>query len=151
MEDTMTALLIRDREDDFCEKVTRELEALEVSTIHLRTCEEVKCYIATFPPPLLLLTDPFLTDGDWLDVLDLAIGDRERANVIVLSPLGNLGLYVRVTGHGAFDFIADSFSASELNRTLRSALDEAIEARKARCEDVENREAGSPLEPAPSF
>ncbi len=151
MEDTLTALLIRDREDDFCETVTRELETLAVSTIRLRNCEEVKSYMAAFPPPLLVLTDPFLADGDWLDVLDLAIGDRERANVIVLSPLGNLGLYVRVMGHGAFDFIADSFSAAELNRILRSALEEALRSRNAKGKPAGDIEVGGSLEPAPSI
>ncbi len=151
MESTLTALVVRDREDEFFESVTRELETLTVSMVHVRNCAEAQCYLAAFPPPALILTDPFLLDGDWMDVVDLAIGNRERAKLIVLSPLGNVGLYVRITGHGAFDFSADSFSASELNQILHTALDEALQACLVKGEAAGEFQTGEPLEPAPSF
>ncbi len=128
----MTALLVRDREDDLSEEVTSALEALTVTTGHVRTRAEARCYPAAFHSSTLTLTDPFLLDGDWMDVLDLAIGDRERANLIVLPPRGNVGLYARITGQGACDFVADAFSAPELNGILRAALDEALHARPGR-------------------
>ncbi len=137
MEFTLSALVVRNRKDNIFEAVSHEFDALAVSTDFVGTCAEAQGYLDAFGSPLLTLTDPLLLDGDWMDVRDLAIGDRERANVIVFPSSGRVGLYVRVTEGGASDFV-ESFSARKLNRILRTALEEAFHTNWAMLKQPEN-------------
>jgi DNA-binding NtrC family response regulator len=117
-----SALLLHDREDRFG-GVRHVLEAFSVKILHARTCREAQSYLSQARPPQVVLTDVVLSDGDWVDVLELAAGAREWVNVIVVSPTADINLYLDAMNRGAFDFVTDSFTVRELVHVVRSALD----------------------------
>jgi DNA-binding NtrC family response regulator len=122
-------LLVYDRDDRFA-MLQSVLDGLSVSTRCARTCREAGLLLSETPAPLLALTDSVLGDGNWLDVLDFAARCREKVNVIVVSPLADVRLYIEVMDHGAFDFITDSFTIPEIVHVVRSAISSALLARE---------------------
>ena len=49
--------------------------------------------------------------------------------MVVISPAADIRLYVEVMSQGAFDFITENFTASEVVYVIRLALDSARLAR----------------------
>jgi DNA-binding NtrC family response regulator len=130
MKPRVTALLVNDR-DEPLEMLKFVLEGLSVEILRVRTCREAKARLGETAPPHLVLTDTVLPDGNWLDVLESAAKAREQVNVVVASRVADIGLYLDVMHHGAFDFVTDSFTAPELVHVLRCAVDNAVESRGA--------------------
>jgi DNA-binding NtrC family response regulator len=122
MKPELSALLLHDREDRF-ERMRHVLGAFPVKILHARNCREAESYLSQIRPPQVMLTDVVLSDGNSIDVLELAAGAREWVNVIVVSPIADINLYLDVMNRGAFDFVTDSFSVPELVHVVRSALD----------------------------
>jgi DNA-binding NtrC family response regulator len=118
----LSALLLHDREDRFG-RIRHVVEAFPVKILHGRNCREAKSYLSQTQPPQVVLTDVVVSDGDWMDVLELAREAREWVNVIVVSPIADINLYLDVMNRGAFDFVTDSFTVPELVHVVRAALD----------------------------
>lgn len=117
-----SALLLHDREDCFG-RIRYVLQAFALEILHARNCREAESHLSQTRPPQVVLTDVVLSDGNWMDVLELAAEAREWVNVIVVSPIADINLYLDVMNRGAFDFVTDSFTVPELVHVLRSALD----------------------------
>ncbi len=131
MKPEVSALLVHARDDRF-DRVQHVLEVMAIRAQRLRTFEELRMFFDKNSPPHLILTDTYLPDGNWGTVLDLATRARERVNVIVVSAVADVGLYIDVMTHGAFDFATESFTVPELVHVLRCAVDDAVRLRPLR-------------------
>ncbi len=81
--------------------------------------------------PHLIFTDTALPDGTWADVLSLAADTIEPANVIVVSRIVDIKLYIEAIECGAFDFIVPPFAAADLVHVLRCAVWNVMHRREA--------------------
>ncbi len=81
-------------------------------------------------PPHLVFTDTTLPDGNWADVVNLAVEASKPVNVIVIARQVDIELYLATMAHGAFDFIVLPLSRSELLHVLRCAMDNVIRRRE---------------------
>lgn len=131
MKPKFSALLVYDR-DDRLGMLQHVLEGLSLETQRARSCREAGAGLCETPPPHCVLTDTVLADGNWLDVLDSAAKAPEAVNVVVVSPIADINLYVDVMEHGAFDFVTSSFTVSEIVHVLRCAIDDASRRRQSR-------------------
>jgi DNA-binding NtrC family response regulator len=131
MKRKFSALLVHAQNERF-ETVSAVLEELSTASARARNRQEVETHLSQVPPPHLVVTEPVLPDGNWWDVIDLAAKAVEKTNVIVVSPVADIGLYMDVMSHGGFDFITDAFTVPELVHVLRGALDDAASSRRAR-------------------
>jgi DNA-binding NtrC family response regulator len=123
------SLLVHDREDRLL-MLKSALHGLGVETTRARTCHLAGPILCDTPPPHLVFTDVVLPDGNWMDVLDLAAKAKERVNLIVVSPRADIGLYIDVMNHGAFDFITESFTVTEIVYVVKTGIENAVNARQ---------------------
>lgn len=105
------------------------LGALPLKILRAGSCREADLLLCESTPPHLVFTEVVLDDGNWLDVLDFSRKPKQKVNVVVISPQANVRLYIDVMSHGAFDFVTESFTVPELVHILRTAIDNACEAR----------------------
>jgi DNA-binding NtrC family response regulator len=131
MKTKLRGLLVCHRDDRFT-TIMSVLDALSVGMTRARTCLEAEAEMCQTPAPHIVLTETVLPDGNWLDVLDLAAKATEKVNVIVVSPVADVDLYVEVMNYGAFDFVTDWFTIAELVHVLRNACDNALKLRKGK-------------------
>jgi DNA-binding NtrC family response regulator len=143
-----TALLLLDHSNDFHEMVKVVLETLSVRPVEVCRCREAESHLASFPLPHLVLTDPVLPDGTWEDVLRLARRAPNRVNVVVVSRIAELPLYLDVMSEGAYDFVTHAFTVPELVHVLRCALDDAARSRKGKSVFSRSILIPNPLEPS---
>jgi DNA-binding NtrC family response regulator len=129
MKSKFSALLVHAKNDCF-DTMRVVLEELSVASARARNRQEVEARLSQGPSPHLVVTEPVFPDGDWGYVTDLAAKAAEKVNVIVVSPVADMGLYMDVMTHGGFDFITDSFTVAELVHILRVALDDAAISRQ---------------------
>jgi DNA-binding NtrC family response regulator len=111
------------------------LEALSIKAIRACSLKEAEAALCGMPCPHLVLADAVLPDGNWMDVLDIAAKAVEPVNVIVISPVADIKLYLDAMDHGAFDFMTDSFTVPEIVYILKCALDNVARRRQARVVD----------------
>jgi DNA-binding NtrC family response regulator len=105
------------------------LETLGSAVFEARNCGEAGRLLSNEPSLHLVLTDCRLPDGNWMDVLDLAARTKEKVHVVVISPAADIRLYVEVMNQGAYDFITENFTVSEVVHVIRLALDSARQGR----------------------
>jgi DNA-binding NtrC family response regulator len=129
MKSKFSALLVHAKNDGF-ETLRVVLEELSVASARARNRQEVETRLSQDPSPHLVVTEPVFPDGHWGDVTNLAAQAAEKVNVIVVSPVADMALYMDVMTHGGFDFITDSFTIPELVHILRIALDDAAKSRR---------------------
>lgn len=127
----ISVLLIHHRNDRFG-TLNQILEALSFKVIRARSAMEAEVQLCEMPCPHLVLTDAVLPDGNWMDVLDVAAKAAEPVNVIVVSPVSDINLYLDTMDQGAFDFMTDSFTVPEIIHILKCALDNVVRRRQAR-------------------
>jgi DNA-binding NtrC family response regulator len=107
------------------------LEEQSIGIHSAKTCAEAALALLSNFPPHLVFTEIQLTDGDWADILTLAGKASEPVNVIVVSPLVDIGFYVQAIERGAFDFIVPPLSDPEFMHVVRIAAENAV-SRRAR-------------------
>jgi DNA-binding NtrC family response regulator len=79
----------------------------------------------------VVLTEAFLPDGSWLDVLELAREARLPAEVIVTHPFADSRFWAEALSLGAYDLLAQPFHSSEVQRIIANACTRPSRARVA--------------------
>lgn len=115
------ALFVHDQNDPWGE-LKHLLERLGFEVLCARSCAEAEKSVSGAKLPVLIFTDPVLTDGTWVDVKALAEGVRPVVPVIVVSRLMDLPLYLEVLESGASDFLVPPFQKDDLDDVVKSAL-----------------------------
>jgi len=108
-----------------------DLENQSINVRCLRSLEEALPVLHGTKPPHLVFTDTTLPDGNWADVVNLAVEASKPVNVIVMARLVDVGLYLETMGRGAFDFIVLPLTRPELVHVVRCATDNVIRRREA--------------------
>ncbi|MGH9403661.1 MAG: response regulator [Terriglobia bacterium] len=102
--------------------------ALQDQPVHMRrisTCQEAQSFMARGILPDIIFTDTALPDGTWADLLKLTHQRAGSPEVVVVSRLPEVGLYMDVMERGAFDFITPPFVSSDVAYIIQSATAEA--------------------------
>jgi len=136
MQETITALLVHDRPEPMG-FFRRALEAQKIGFQSVATCREAHDRLGGRQCPHLVLVDPRLPDGSWDDILVSAAAAPSRPNVIVVSDVVDIALYLESVQRGAFDFIVPPMSIPDFNHVLRSAVDNALQRRGPALESPE--------------
>ncbi len=150
MKSKPTVLLLSERSDEFFETARAILETLSVRTIRVQRCQEAAGHLAAPLPPHVVLTETTLFDSTWEGVVDLARKASGRVNVVVVSRIADLPLYLDVMSEGAFDFVTYNFTVQELVHVFRCALEDAARSRSSGSEFGRPAEAPDTLEPTPT-
>lgn len=128
MSERVSALLIHDRSSAFAAlHLMLESRDLEVSTAH--SCGDALLRLWSESPPHLVFTEVQLLDGIWADVISMTRKSRLPVNVIVVSRLADVNLYVQVLERGGFDFVVPPFEVSELEHIILCATDNILAQR----------------------
>jgi len=130
MRERITALLVHDRPEPMG-SLRRALESQYIETQSVRTCHEASQALWGCQPPHLALADTRLPDGSWEVVLNLAARAPAHVNVIVVSEVVDMALYLEVIQRGAFDFIVPPMSLPDFAHVVWSAVDNVLRHRGA--------------------
>jgi DNA-binding NtrC family response regulator len=87
-----------------------------------RSCSEAQVTLREPNLPSLILTDVFLPDGTWEEVLKAANAAPGNVPVIVVSRAVEMTLYLDVLETGAHDFVVPPVSFSDLAYIIRTAV-----------------------------
>ena len=149
MRERITALLVHDRPEPMG-SLRLALESQSIETQSVRTCHEANQTLWGRQPPHLVLVDSRLPDGSWEDVVYLAARAPAPVNVIVVSEVVDIALYLESIQRGAFDFIVPPMSLPDFTHIVRSAVDNVLRRRESqtvgasRAETVEGEEGPGP-------
>ena len=130
MQEKITALLVHDRPEPMG-FIRRALECQFIETQSVKTCGEVHQTLWGRRPPHVVLADPRLPDGSWEDVVRLATVVPAPVNVIVVSEVVDIALYLEAIQRGAFDFIVPPMPLTDITHVVRSAIGNALRRREA--------------------
>jgi len=130
MEQTITALLVHDRSEPMG-FIRRALESQDIKTRSVKTSREAHEHLWSLHPPHLVLVDPRLPDGSWEDIIVSAAAAPSHVNVIVVSDVVDMALYLESVQRGAFDFIVPPISMPDFTHVVRSAVDNALQRRRS--------------------
>jgi len=150
MRERVTALLVHDRPEPMG-SVRLALESQSIETQSVSTCHEANQILWGRQPPQLVLVESRLPDGAWEEVVYLAARAPAPANVIVVSEVVDIALYLESIQRGAFDFIVPPMSLPDFSHIVRSALDDVLRRRESqtvgasRAETVEGEEGPGPV------
>ncbi len=89
------------------------------------TCAVAALLLHSYAPPHVVFTDMQLADGSWTGILALAERSPLASNVIVISRVTDIELYVAALERGAFDFVVPPFDSLEIDHVARCALGNA--------------------------
>lgn len=107
------------------------LERQSVNVRCLKSCHEALPLLTGPNPPHLVFTQPNLLDGNWADVVSLALRATKPVNVIVVGGLASVGLDLQTITGGAFDFIVPPLTGYELTHVMRCAIENVLGRREA--------------------
>jgi DNA-binding response OmpR family regulator len=142
MKPKLSALVVCGRKDGLGD-VCIVLEALSIKILRARNCKEAAIRLARTPSPDMVLTDIFLPDGDWKNILNFAELPGESVPVIVVSPSGDIELYIEVLELGGLDFMTGSFTVPEMIHVIRGAMHRAIDPRLAQATPAQLLKTGT--------
>ena len=131
MAEKIRAALLQDSQAPYTPALQQELRAQAVEIQSAESCRDIHALLASPNPPELILTDLRLSDGTWEDVVRISQSASLPVNVIVISRLADIRLYMEVLQSGAFDFISPPFLTSELSHVLRTAFGNVSRQRDA--------------------
>jgi DNA-binding NtrC family response regulator len=131
MEHPIRALLAFSR-PELLHELKIALGDFRIDSSTVRTCGEAALYLWRHEPPHLVFTDTELADGTWAHILHLAAKALVPLNVIVVSPVVDVELYVRTIELGAFDFLVPPFGRYALGHVVRTAAANVLRRRKER-------------------
>jgi hypothetical protein len=99
------------------------LEALGLQTSRAKTLKELSNLLESpITRPSLLLTEPILPDGTWLDVLEILKKESAAAALVVVSTEVDRKLPIEVLEQGAFDCLVYPVAVPDLAHIVRCAL-----------------------------
>lgn len=113
------------------DQLKSELNKQSIQPARAHTCEQAR-HLMDETEPHLVFTEVNLPDGTWADLVRFADKSASSANIIVVSALADMKLYVRVIEHGAFDFVTPPFESFGLGHVVRSAMLDAVGRRSER-------------------
>jgi CheY-like chemotaxis protein len=126
--DDISVLFVNDQ--DSLASLGRVLtEHLLLDVTHVRNCHEAAEALASGEIPDLILTDTRLPDGSWEDILKLAA--NPPVNVLLVSRIGNIGLYREAIIQGAYDFITPNIPPAAFVQLLIDAKEDVCLQRKS--------------------
>jgi DNA-binding NtrC family response regulator len=140
MRERITALLVHDQPEPLG-SVRLTLESQFIETQSVRTCHELNQILSGRQPPHLALVDSQLLDGSWEDVVRLAARAPVPINVIVVSEVVDINLYLETLQRGAFDFIVYPMSLLDFAHVVRSAVDNVLWRRESQSLSTARAEA----------
>jgi two-component system, NtrC family, response regulator PilR len=126
----ITALIVHDHGEHLA-RFEESLRLRDVELTHARNCQEASRALQQSPLPLLILTDTMLSDGTFHDILELAAEAEQFVNVLVVSEIGNITLYLEAMEHGAFDFLTPNIEPARFPAIVLSAAADAMHKRSA--------------------
>jgi len=128
---TINVALVRNDRSTHTYGLQNQLMAQAAVVRVTERCSDLASQLSAANPPDLILTDLDLPDGTWEDILQLAQKAPVPVNVIVVSRLVDIRLYIEALEKGAFDFITPPFEAFELSHVLRTAFWNVVQKREA--------------------
>ena len=131
MQERIRALLVHDRPEPMG-SLRRALESQSIETQSVRTCQDANQTLWGRQPPHLVLAAARLPDGSWEDLVLMAARAPAPVNVIVVSEVVDIALYLEVIQRGAFDFIVPPMSSADFAHVVGSAVDNAVRRRDSR-------------------
>jgi DNA-binding NtrC family response regulator len=105
------------------------LKSQAIETWSARSCEEVERLLDQTHPDLIF-TDERLSDGTWIDILNVTEKSSVPTNVIVVGKSKDIGLYLSTMDYGAFDFIVPPFEPVLMAHVVRVAAEDVRHRRK---------------------
>jgi DNA-binding NtrC family response regulator len=129
MIDNVCALLVHNRSVHVTQLVL-VLEALGIQCREAATSSAVREELNGVQVPQVVFTDTYYADGDWKDVVHLAQGARQATNVIVVSRLEDVRLYLDTIDFGAFDFITPPYRESDVSHLMHCVARNAAGRRR---------------------
>jgi DNA-binding NtrC family response regulator len=123
--------LVVSAQGEHSQSLERALNNQSIHPLRAGSCEEARGFLQKAKPPHLLFTDTTLPDGTWADLLSLAREARQPVNVVVVSRVDDVGLYLETMQQGAFDFISAPFPASDLAHVVQCASTDVSRRRQA--------------------
>lgn len=106
------------------------LEGRSIKVNWLRNYREALPLLREADPPHIVFTEVVLPDGNWTDVVNLALEALKPVKVIVVSRLIDVRLYVQAMIGGAFDFIVPPMTSDELAHVLACAVKSVLDLRR---------------------
>lgn len=98
------------------------LDCYPVRIQRLTTCREAVQRLAQQRLPVAIFTDVELPDGDWKQVLQIAQQAPVPVQVIVVSRIVDVHLYLDALDAGAFDFLVPPIREAELDYIMVNAF-----------------------------
>ncbi len=124
-------LLLHDQEEPLA-KLRLALANQSIGAIRARSCAEALRILSYHNSPQIIFTDLTVTDGSWADVLRLASRTRRPVDLIVVSELVDIPLYIAAMESGAFDFMVPPFADDDVAYVLGRAADDVARRSTAR-------------------
>ncbi|HLY60580.1 MAG TPA: response regulator [Terriglobia bacterium] len=129
MSDRIFAILIHDQPGPF-DSLREVLRDLSVETYSVESLEDAR-HLIPRTEPQLVFTATTLADGSWVDVVSLAEQSEIPLNVIVVSAIKDVKLYVTALERGAYDFVMPPFEHVGMDIIVRSAWENVRHRRHA--------------------
>ena len=129
MKEEISALLLH-QSTESQRLLKQSLEGRSIKVNWLKTCGEALPLLRKADPPHLVFTEALLPDGNWADIVKLALGALKPVKVIVVSRLVDIKLYVDTIVGGAFDFIVPPMTSDELAHVLACAVESVSSMRR---------------------
>jgi DNA-binding NtrC family response regulator len=142
MQERVTALLVHS-DSEMLATLRGVLERQSVKTTRARSCAEAAEILELGSAPHLVFTDTVLPDGTWERVLTLAGNAPEYVNVIVVSAVPDIRLYIETVERGVWDFIAPPFAETEVAHVVLCAVENVHKRRVALAQLYESLEGAS--------
>ncbi len=124
------ALLIHDQEQPLA-NLQLALEKQSVGTIRARSCAEALSILNEDNSPMVVFTDLTVSDGSWADALRLARQSKRPVDLVIVSQLVDVPLYIAAMESGAFDFMVPPFGEDDVAYVVRRAS-EHVESRNGK-------------------
>jgi DNA-binding NtrC family response regulator len=129
MIDDVCALLVHNHSVHVCELLL-VLEALGIKCREAATSSAALEELNRVQVPHVVFTDTVYADGDWKDVVHLAQGARQATNVVVVSRLEDIRLYLDTIDFGAFDFLTPPYRESDVSHLVHCVVRSVVSRRK---------------------
>jgi DNA-binding NtrC family response regulator len=110
--------------------VAEMLRALQLAVEHARTLKQARAKLLEKHYDVVL-SDSMLTDGTWLDVLNLTRDVSSQPQLIVTDPQADTRFWAEALNMGAYDLLAQPFAKSEVCRILHNACSRPAHVRAA--------------------